>query len=72
MKIQLNAAARLTAATASIPITQVGAFFPKQIATLTNLKEGQTVTFRVGKDMHTVTRKGNMLNMSKESVSRKP
>jgi hypothetical protein len=56
----------------SIPITHARAFFPKQFATLTNLKNGETTTFRVGKDMHTITRKGNTLEMSKKSVSNKP
>jgi hypothetical protein len=56
----------------AIPITHAKAFFPKQFATLTNLKDGETTTFRLGKDMHTVTRKGNTLEMSKKSVSNKP
>ena len=65
MKIQLNAAARLTAATTTMPISQAIAFFPTKRATLTNLKDGETVKIKLGSDTHTITRKGNMLEMIK-------
>jgi hypothetical protein len=65
MKIQLNAATRLLASTASIPIDQAAVFFPTKVATLTSLKEGQSVKIKLGSDTHTITRKGNMLEMTK-------
>jgi hypothetical protein len=64
--MKIEAAKRLVqSANATIPVSQAGAFFPQFKATLTNLKDGETTKIKVGSDTHTVTRKGNMLHLSK-------
>jgi hypothetical protein len=52
-------------ATATISISQADVFFPKHAATLTKLKDGETTRVSVGADIHTITRKGDILEMIK-------